>query len=78
MLVGDLTPQALLADIDTLQGDERTLTLAEAWFYIGQLHLSQGRVDDARAAFEQCRAQGITGYEEHIAAGFELARLGRP
>jgi len=77
MLVGDLTPQALLADIDKLQGDERTLTLAEAWFYVGQLHLVQGRVDAAREAFEKCRAQGITSYYEHVAAGFELARLGK-
>lgn len=76
MMVGDLAPEALLADIDKLQGDERSLTLAEAWFYVGQLHLVQGRVDAAREAFEVCRAQGITGYNEHIAAGFELARLG--
>ncbi len=33
--------------------------------------------DDAREAFEKCRAQGITGYYEHVAAGFELARLGK-
>jgi len=77
MLVGDLTPQALLADVDKLQGDERSLALAEAWFYVGQHHLVQGRIDAAREAFDRCRAQGITSFYEHIAAGFELARLGR-
>ncbi|MCW5667588.1 MAG: DUF3857 domain-containing protein [Piscinibacter sp.] len=78
MLVGDLTPQALLAEVDKLQGEERTLALTEAWFYVGQRHLVQGRIDAAREAFEKCRAQGITSYYEHIAAGFELARLGKP
>lgn len=77
MLVGDLTPQALLAEVDKLQGDERTLALAEAWFYVGQVQLVQGRAEAAREAFEKCRSHGITGYYEHIAAGFELARLGR-
>jgi transglutaminase-like putative cysteine protease/lipoprotein NlpI len=75
MLVGDLTPQAMLAELDKLQGDERTLALAEAWFYVGQRHLIEGRVDVAREAFEKCRAQGITSYYEHVAAGFELARM---
>ena len=77
MLMGDLAPQTVVAEIEKLQGDERSLTLAEAWFYVGQLQLSQGRVDAAREAFEKCRAQGITSYYEHIAAGFELARLGK-
>lgn len=77
MLVGQATPQALLADLDTLQGEERALTLAEAWFFVGQRHLIDKRPDAAKEAFEKCRAQGITSYYEHIAAGFELARLGR-
>ena len=76
MLVGDLTPQQMLAVVDNLQGDERTLVLAEAWFYLGQWQLGQGRVEAAREAFEKSRAQGITGYHEHVGAGFELARLG--
>ncbi len=75
MIVDDLTPQALLAEIDKLQGDERVLTLAEAWFYVGQWHHVQGRVDAAREAFEKCEAQGIKGCFENVAAGFELARL---
>ena len=77
MLVGDLTPQAMLAELDQLQGDERALALAEAWFYVGQQHLIEGRVDAAREAFEKCRGQGVTSYYEHVAAGFELARMGR-
>jgi transglutaminase-like putative cysteine protease/lipoprotein NlpI len=77
MLVGDMTPEALLAGLDRLQGDEQTLALAEAWFYIGQRHLAEGRIEAARQAFEKCRAQGITSYYEHVAAGFELLRIGR-
>lgn len=58
-------------------GDERTLTLAEAWFHIGQHHLAQGRLAAARAAFEAVRAQGVLGNPEHAAAAFELQRLPR-
>lgn len=78
MLVGDLSTPALLDDIQKLQGSERTLTLAEAWFYIGEQHLTQGRVEAAREAFQRCQAQGITSYYEHVSAGFELARLKQP
>jgi transglutaminase-like putative cysteine protease/lipoprotein NlpI len=77
MLAGQVTPQALLAELDTLQGEERALTLSEAWFFIGQRHLIDKQPDAARDAFEKCQALGITSYYEHVAAGFELARLSR-
>ena len=75
MLVGDITPEAMLAGLDRLQGDERQMALAEAWFYVGQHGLVRGRAAEAREAFEKCRAIGVTMYFEHVAAGFELARL---
>ncbi len=78
MVAGLRTIDEVLAQIDRRQqGDERELTLAEAWFYIGQVHLAQGRPGPAREAFEAARGKAITMYLEHVAAGFELARLPR-
>lgn len=78
MLAGLRSPQQVLQALErTLQGDERTLALAEAWFYIGQLHLAEGRDDEARRAFESARGQEITMYIEHVAAGHELKRMAR-
>lgn len=78
LLTGRLTPEQLLATVNQRKGDERQMNLAEAWFYIGQHHLQAGRRLQARQAFEQCRAQGITMYQEDTAAGWELAKLSKP
>ena len=75
MLAGLMTPEQVLAQIDRKQGDERELALAEGWFYIGEHHLVRQQPEQARDAFEKARAKGITMYLEHVAAGFELARL---
>lgn len=53
-------------------GDAGELGLAEAWFYIGQWHKSQGRLDDALTAFRKTVALNATMYLEHLAAQFEL------
>lgn len=75
MLVGALSPEQVIADVQNKKGDERELTLAEAWFYVGQHHRAKGDMGQARAAFEKARGQGITMYIEHVAAGFELAQM---
>ncbi len=75
MAAGALSPQELIAQVERKRGDERELTLAEAWFYVGQLHRARGETALARQAFESCRALGITMYIEHVAAGLELASL---
>jgi lipoprotein NlpI len=76
MLAGRLSAEALIDGLGKqLLGDERELALAEAWFYVGQHHLAEGRRDAARAAFEAAQAKGITMYVEHVAARFELQRL---
>jgi lipoprotein NlpI len=75
MVVGALTPEQVLEGVNRKQGDERELTLAEAWFYIGQLHHMHGRKEHAREAFRKAQDMGITMYVEHLAAGFELDRL---
>ena len=79
MFTGQLAPEQVLLQVEARQGDDRELALAEAWFYVGQYHLLRGAADKAREAFEKARAQGITIYVEHVAAGFELQRLtGKP
>ena len=79
MFTGQASPEQVLQQLAQRQGDDRELALAEAWFYIGQYHLNRGETGKARDAFEQARAQGITIYIEHVAAGFELQRLsGKP
>lgn len=75
MLTGALTVEQALAAAERKRGDERVMALAEAWFYVGQHHLAGGDAARARAAFAKAREAGITMYVEHIAAGFELARL---
>lgn len=78
MMADLLTPEQVIEGVrQRHQGDERDMALAEAWFYVGQHHLVHGRTDAARSAFEAVRSQGITMYVEHVAAGFELARISR-
>jgi tetratricopeptide (TPR) repeat protein len=75
MLVGSLSPDEVLAQANRKQGDEREMTLAEAWFYVGQHYQSQGQLPKAREAYEKSREKGITMYIEHHAAGLELERM---
>jgi len=75
MLAGALSPEQVLASVShAKRGDELALTLAEAWFYVGEYYQAQGQPAQAREAFEKSRAQGATLHVEHWAAGFELAR----
>src|SRR5262249_49374765 len=47
LLSGDLTPDDMLKLLGSKTGDERQMTLAEGYFYLGQYYL--GRGDKARA-----------------------------
>ena len=75
MFAGALTPDDLISAVNRKSGDEREMTLAEAWFFVGQHHLVNRRPEDAKNAFRNCRDKGITVYIEHVAAGYELERL---
>jgi lipoprotein NlpI len=75
LIAGTLKPDQLLAEAGKAEGDARALALVEAWFALGQHHLAQGQVQQARDAFEKTREAGVTRYAEHAAAGFELQRL---
>ncbi len=76
LATGQMTAPEMFSLVNRLKGDERDLALAEAWFYVGQHELANGRTSQAREAFEKCQAIGVISYFEHRAAGFELARLG--
>lgn len=76
MLTGHLTPEQVLSEINKKTGDEKELTLAEAWFYIGEYYLNRGKKDLAITAFKKTREKNITMYEEHLMAGHELKLLG--
>ncbi len=75
MLIGDLTPDQMLATLDGKTGDDRRMALAEAYFYIGEHYVVQNDVVKARAFFTKTRDLGVITFVEHTAAGFELARL---
>jgi lipoprotein NlpI/transglutaminase-like putative cysteine protease len=76
LIAGQSSPDAVIDELGRKDGDERELALAEGWFYVGRYWLAQRQPDKARQAFEQARAKGITRSPEHVAAGFELQRLG--
>lgn len=75
MMVDALTPEQVLATLESQPADQRELNLVEGWFYIGQYHLSKGEPMRAREAFSNSRARQITMYIEHVAAGFEISKL---
>lgn len=75
MLMGRVTESQVLEFVEGKTGDDKQLALTEAWFYIGQNQLLAGNTELAVASFEKARQQAVTVYLEHVAAGFELARL---
>jgi len=76
LLAGLLSVDDVLAELQLSRGDLRDFGLVEGWFYIGQHHLARARPVQAREAFEKVLEKGVTMVVEHIAAGFELQRLG--
>jgi len=72
MQAGLMDQDRLLALAHTKGGDAGELALAEAWFYIGQWHKSQGRLQEALESFRRAVAQNATMYLEHMAAEYEL------
>jgi lipoprotein NlpI/transglutaminase-like putative cysteine protease len=75
MAAGLLKPEEIIAGLNNKSGDDKELALVEAWFYVGQYQLANGDLSNAKVAFESARKSQITMYLEHVAAGFELARL---
>ena len=77
-LAGNLAPDEMLKLIESKSGDERTMALAEGYFYLAQYYLGRGETAKARKLLEDTRRLNVIIYVEHTAAGFELQRLGAP
>lgn len=75
LFAGAVSPEEVLVIIEAKAGDEKHMTLAEGYFYIGQYHLAKGDKSKARDFFEKTRKLGVLPYTEHMAAGFELDRI---
>ncbi|HSR80843.1 MAG TPA: DUF3857 domain-containing protein [Hyphomicrobiaceae bacterium] len=76
VLTGDVTAEEMLKLIERKSGDERTMALAEGYFYLAQYYLGRGETAKARKLLEDTRRLNVIIYVEHTAAGFELQRLG--
>ena len=78
LFTGKLSPADVLKIAESKTGDERVMTLCEAYFYIGQYYLTQKDAATAKTYFEKARDTQVIVYIEHDAAKRELARLAKP
>ncbi len=77
MLTGKLSPEEVLKVAEAKTGDERIMTLCEAYFYIGQYYLTQKDAAKAKSFFEKARDTNVIVYIEHDAAKRELDRMAK-
>lgn len=75
LFTGMSTPEQVLAAAETMTGDERMLSLCEAYFYIGQYYLRKQDRLKAREFLEKTVATGMVMYAEYGNALLELQRL---
>ena len=76
LLLGQLTPEALLAAADNPDPATKTNQVCEANFYSGELALSKGAKDDATRLFKLAADGCPKNYIEWSAATLELKALG--
>ena len=75
MLLGRISPEKLIdATASSDKGTQRDQK-CEAYFYIGQRYLWEGRPEQARAAFEKSAALEIYPFAEYAYALHELGRV---
>jgi lipoprotein NlpI/transglutaminase-like putative cysteine protease len=75
LMHGLISVDGVLQQVNRKQGDDKTLALTEAYFYIGQHYLASGDKANAKAYFQKTREQGISFYIEDASAAIELERL---
>jgi lipoprotein NlpI len=75
LFTGISTPQQVLAAAEKMTGDERLLSLCEAYFNIGQYYLAKQDRIKAKEFFEKTVATGMLSFAEYAHALFELQRL---
>lgn len=76
MFLSGMIPQAVLDVAPDSNAEARRGKPCEAYFYVGQYLLIQGRRSEAISMFQRAVATGLTGFIEYNAAKAELARLG--
>lgn len=75
MMYDLITPDDLIAIANKLTGDDRELTLVEAYHAIGQWHLARGEKTEAATYFRKAADLGVVKYFEHESSLRELSRL---
>jgi lipoprotein NlpI len=73
---GGLSAQEALKAADDSNPKRQREKKCEAYFYIGQLLLTQGKKNEAIKMFRAAAATNVTEFVEHEAAKVELKRLG--
>jgi lipoprotein NlpI len=76
LYLGELTPEALLAEADHPNLRAKHARTCVANFYIGELALQQGKADEAKRLFPLAAAGCSKDYTEYAAAIAELKVLG--
>jgi lipoprotein NlpI len=73
---GKISAQEALKAADDSNPKRQREKKCEAYFYIGQLLLTQGKKNEAIKMFRAAAAANVTEFVEHEAAKIELKRLG--
>ncbi len=73
---GKLSPQEALRAADDPSPKRQREKKCEAYFYLGELLLTQGKKTEAIKMFRAAVATNVTGFVEYEAAKAELKRLG--
>jgi lipoprotein NlpI len=76
VMTGIFAPEEMLLLLDQKTGDDHIMASSEGFFYLGQYYLARGDTFKAREFFEKTRRLNVILFTEHVAAGFELQRLG--
>lgn len=75
MLLGVVSPDDLIKNVNSLPQASREIASADAWYYIAQFHLTNGRNDEALAALDKVINRGIPVSSNYHMANIERNRL---
>lgn len=69
---GELSEKALINAAFHPNPAVQVQQYCELWFYVGQRHLADGNIEQARSAFKKSIETGVTDFAEYLAASNEL------
>ena len=75
LYLGKTTKETVLSSAKNPDPKKEQEIRCEAFFYLGEEALIQGRKQDAKALFRQARDTKVTHFIEYIGAEVELKRL---